>query len=164
MKKILIIILILTTQNLIGQNDGDFYLLIDNPIFGYRYEKDIGTGFILKSKNKQFQTDYFSFDIQNVRDFSETGIFDYYTLKELRKEIDISKLNYETISSLTKNKEWWQVHNELSLKKNIYLLEKRKEKFNSQTGKWKYGYYILPMIYEGTRKDVVPTDLSSDRN
>ncbi len=84
--------------------------------------------------------------------------------KSLREKISIDSLKFETIESFNKNKEWWEIHNELSLKKKIYLLEKRKTKLNSKTGKFEYAYYIIPMIYEGTRKNIVPTDLSSKKN
>ena len=159
MKTIVIILFLISSQINVTQID-TLYLFIEKPIFGYRCEENIGTGFLLKNTDKKKPTDYFSFEIQNAKGLKENGGFDYYTLKELRKEISIQELNYETIQSLSKNKKWWEIHNELSQKREIYLLEKRKEGFNSQTGNYEYKYYILPMIYEGTRKIIVPTDLS----
>ncbi|MFD2551626.1 hypothetical protein ACFSQP_07340 [Bizionia sediminis] len=143
-----------------GQSN-TLYLLIDKPYFGYSFEENIGTGFAIVSNDKDFSTDYYGFDIQNVKGFKKTGEFDYYTLKELRKEIDIDTVKLETIKSFSENKEWWQIHNELSLKRKIFLIEKREGAFNTSTGKYEITYYMLPMIYEGTRKNVVPTDLSN---
>jgi len=137
--------------------------MIERPSFMHRDDGTIGTGFIVKSIDKRFICDYYKFGIFTLFYSEEKKDIDYYTLKELRKEIKIDTVKYETIKSFTKSKEYWEVHNELSLKKKIYLLEKREGKFNSGTGEFDYSYFILPLIYEGTRKNIVPTDLSINK-
>ena len=157
---ILLIIILITAKNF-AQID-TLYLFVEEPTLRFSCEKSLSFGFAIKSKDAKFITDYYQFDIENIKSFSKNKNydFDYFTAKELREEIYIQGLDYETIQSLSKNKKWWEIHNELSQKREIYLLEKRKEGFNSQTGNYEYKYYILPMIYEGTRKNIVPTDLS----
>ena len=94
--------------------------------------------------------------------WDEKGEDVFLNLEEQREEIKIDTINYETVSTFTKNKEYWEVHNELSLKKKIFLIEKISDKDSITAGTIKY--YILPIRYVGTRKNIVPTDLSLKRN
>ncbi|UPS92512.1 hypothetical protein [Bizionia sp. M204] len=161
MKFVFLVLFGLYFQSFYSQND-TLNLILENPIYGNRYDSgDIGVGFAIQSKDKRFLTDYYNFNIINLKGIDSLGNVAYYSLKDIRKEISIDSINYISISDLTKDKKFWQVHNELSLKKKIFLIEKRKGKFNSSTGKYEITYYMLPMIYEGTRKNVVPTDLSN---
>lgn len=163
MKKILVIIIcIINSPILFGQNDA-LYLLIEKPIFGHICNGVIETGFIVNSKDNKFVCDYYQFGINTFNGWNENGEDVFLSLKELRKEIDIDTIKYETISSLSNDIEWWDLHNKLSLKKKIFLLEKRETKFNSSTNKFDFKYFIVPMLYEGTRKNIVPTDLSINK-
>lgn len=149
----------MVTQSTIAQKD-TLYLFIDKPFFRYQTIKSIHTGFIVKSEDKRFVCDYYKFGVINYQGWNEKGEDIYLSLKELRKEVNIDTLKYKTIKSLSKNKKWWEIHNQLSLKNKIFLLEKKETNFNSSTGKFNYSYFISPMIYEGTRKNIIPTDLS----
>ncbi len=147
--------------NVFSQDNNTIYLLLNNPRFTFNCEQSLGYGFAIKSKDKQFLTDYYKFNIYNIKGFSNSKKYDYeyYTLDEIRKEISIDTIKYETIKEFTENKNPWEIHNELSLKRKIYFIEKRKIKSNKPY--FEYKYYVVPAIYEGTRKNVVPTDLSS---
>ncbi|WP_034061002.1 hypothetical protein [Lacinutrix jangbogonensis] len=162
MKKITLIILLFFCFQRISAQTDTLYLLIENPIFGQSSEGQIGTGFAIKSKDKKFLTNYYRFKIENLKGIKKSGELDYISLKDLRKVIDTTNINYINVSKIGLNKQWWELHDELSSKKTIYLVEKINDSFNSQTGVYSFKYYILPMRYTGTRKNVIPTDLSSD--
>lgn len=161
MKKVLVLFTFLLFQSIFSQND-TLYLLIEKPIFSNRYDSgDIGTGFAVKSKDKRFLTDYYYFNIKNLKGIDSLGNTTYYSLKDVRKEVFIDSIDYVSISDLTKDKAFWEVHNDLSLKKKIVLIEKKEGEFNSSTGEYAINYYMFSMTYEGTRKNIVPTDLSN---
>jgi len=65
---------------------------------------------------------------------------------------------------LSEKFEWWEIHNELSLKNRIFVLERKKGAFNSETKEFNFEYFSLPVEYEGTRKNIVPTDLSNSKD
>jgi len=140
--------------NVFSQDTTTTLYLLTNKI------KGVGYGFAINSEDKRFMTDYYMFNLKKVKGFSKKNNFDfeYYTLDEIRKEISIDTIKYKTIKEFTENKTPWKIHNELSLKRKIYLIEKRKIKSNKPY--FEYKYYVVPSIYEGTRKNVVPTDLS----
>ena len=156
--KIFLIVSLLLIEICTAQTE-KLYLIIDNPFF-VENSNLITVGFGVKSKDKRFNLDYFNFRVLNFKGWNEEGEDIYLDKKQLRKKIDLNSIKYETVQSLTKNKEWWEVHNELSLKKEIYLLEKLQSKFNVESGNFDYEYYILPLQYEWTMKNIVPTDLS----
>ncbi|MGO2358846.1 hypothetical protein [Mesonia sp.] len=158
MKKLIFFTLIFTTGVIYSQDD-TMYLLVENPKFNFGCEKDLAFGFLINSTDERFISDYYYFGMQNAKGFDGKGEIEYYDLKEFSKEVKIDTVRYETISSLTKNKKWWEIHNELSLKKHIFLIDKRNEGINNNTGKYLIKYYVMPMIYEGTRKNIVPTNL-----
>jgi len=158
MKKITLILFLFIGLKAFSQKE-TLYLFIEKPFFRYSTIENIKTGFIINSQDKRFVCDYYKFGILNYLGWDENGEDIYLNLKELRKEIKIDSIQYKTIKILKKDKEWWQIHNELSLYKKIFLLEKRETKFNVSTGKFDFGYFISPMIYEGTRKNIVPTSL-----
>ena len=160
MRNMVFVFLMLITQAVYSQND-TLYLLMDDPFFRYKNIENIKTGFIINSKDKRFVCDYFMFQIQNFKGWGASGEDIYLDLKELRKEIDINSIDYETIESLQKNKEWYQIHNFLSLKKQIYLIQKKQIKIPSLNNKSVSRYYLIPMIYEGTRKNIIPTNMSN---
>ena len=43
-------------------------------------------------------------------------------------------------------------------------MRKQRRKIKSNKPYFEYKYYVIPAIYEGTRKNVVPTDLSMQSN
>lgn len=136
------------------------FLLIEKPYIQGKIDTNYKFGFIINSDDKRFVCDYYEFLIHSYQGWDEEGNDVYVSLKDLRKKVKIDTLKCETISSLSKEKKWWEIHNYLSLKKKIFLLEKRETVFNSKTNKFDFGYFIMPMVYEGTRKNIVPTDLS----
>lgn len=146
MKKYLLILLF-CCQPVFSQSD-TLYLYVEDPIIQYGCDQQLTFGFSIKSKDDRFITDYYKFSIPNIKSFGKEGNYEYYTIDEIKKETDIKKINYEIISAFIEAKSPWQVHNELSLKSKIYLIEKGDTK-----------YYILPLIYEGTKKNVVQTAL-----
>jgi len=151
MKKIHIILILLIYSTTYSQNE-TIYLLNNNV-------KGIGYGFAVNSKDKRFLTDYYIFNFKKSKGFKKNSIkFEYYTLDELRKEVSLDTINYKTIKEFTKDKEFWEIHNELSLFKNIYFVEKRKVK--TDKSHYEYKYFYIPARYEGTRKNIIPTDLS----
>jgi hypothetical protein len=135
-------------------------LYIKKPFFQGKGIENIITGFTINSKDKRFFCDYYKFSILNFMGWDENGEDIYLTLKELKQEVSIDSISYKTLKSFTENKEWWQIHNELSLKKKILLVEKKVFTDYYYRKKDSIKYYVLPMIYEGTRKNIVPTDLS----
>lgn len=147
-KRILLISIFFITQNIFSQKDV-LYLMIDKPFFSQQ-DDEIVTGFIVKSKDKRFICDYFEFKIFNSFYSEDKNDIDYYKIDELRKSVKIDTIEYETLNSFIENKEFWEIHNELSLKSKIYLIEKKDS----------LKYYLFPMIYEGTRKNIIPTNLS----
>lgn len=159
MKKISLFIIILfgIIQNTIAQKD-TLYLFIEKPFFEYQTIKDIEIGFTVISKDKRFVCDFYKFGVINYQGWDEKGNDIYLNFSQLRKKININDINYETIKTLTYKKKWWKVHNQLSLYKKIFLVEKIENKTESNTSL--YNYYIMPLIYEGTRKNIIPTDLS----
>ena len=163
MKSILIILISLMSNFIISQND-TLYLMIDKPKFGVQNYNSINTGFAIKSNDKRFHTDYFNFGVFNFYWSDSKQDIDYYKLSEMKKEVNIDTISYKTINELKKNKKWWEIHNELSLKRKIFLLEKINTDFNSSTGKYNFKWYSLPVMYLGTRKNTVPTDLSLNKN
>lgn len=158
MKKISLLIIILfgITQSVIAQKD-TLYLFIEKPFFQYQTIKNIRVGFSIMSNDKRFVCDYYKFGVINYQGWDEKGNDIYLNFNQLRKKININDINYETIKSLTNKKQWWKVHNQLSLYKKIFLVEKIENKTGSNTSP--YNYYIMPLIYEGTRKNIIPTDL-----
>ncbi len=134
------------------------YLFLDKPQYKYSCEKNLGYDFAISSQDKRFLMNYYKFDIYNIKGFSTNTKYDYdyYTLDEIQKEISIDTIKYKTIKEFTENKTPWEIHNELSLMKKIFFIKKIKSNF-------KYKYYAIPAIYEGTRKNVIPTDLSKHK-
>lgn len=159
MKKISLIIIILfgIIQSAVAQKD-TLYLFIEKPFFQYQTIKNIRIGFIVMSKDKRFVCDYYKFGVINYQGWDEEGNDIYLNFNQLRKKININDINYKTIKSLTNKKQWWKVHNQLSLYKKIFLVEKIENKTGTNTNP--YNFYIMPLIYEGTRKNIIPTDLS----
>ena len=141
--------------NVFSQDNTTTLYLLTNKI------KGVGYGFAINSEDKRFMTDYYMFNLKEVKGFSKENNFDfeYYTLDEIRKEILIDTIKYKTIKEFTRNKTPWEIHNELSLKRKIYFIEKRKIKSNKPY--FEYKYYVIPAIYKGTMKNIVPTNLSS---
>lgn len=156
MKKIFILLLLSTFAY--SQND-TLYLLIDNPIFNKSEGEKISTGFAIVSKDSRFITDYYKFTILNFLGWDNKGDNIFIELKDLKKEINVDSVNFETILGFSKNKKYWEIHNELSLIKYIYIIEKVSN--NSVSG-GSFKYYVFPVIYEGTSKNVIPTDMSND--
>jgi len=111
-------------------------------------------GFAINSEDKRFLTDYFIFTFKKGKD-SKKNDFKYYTLDK-KKEISIDTIKYKTIKEFTENKKPWEIHNELSLMRNVFFIKKTK----SDKPNFEYKYYVIPVIYEGTRKNIIPTDLS----
>ncbi|WP_417195299.1 hypothetical protein [Bizionia sp.] len=161
MKNIFLLLFSLYFLNSFSQKTDILYLMVDKPMFAFCKEQSLCYGFAVKSEDKRFLTDYYHFDIVNLKGIDSLGNTKYYTLKEIRKAVSPDSIDFVSISDLTKNNAFWEVHNDLSLRKKIFLIEKKEGKFNSSTGKYDINYYILPMIYEGTRKNIVPTDLSN---
>lgn len=155
--RILFLLLVITTLTVKSQNN-TLYLVLDKPFFQYQTIENINIGFVIESNDKRFVCDYYKFKVLNYQGWNKKGEDIFLSLKELRKEVNLNDINYETISSLSKNKKWWEIHDILSLKKKIYLLEKKS--ISGNKNKDSTQYYIMPMIYEGTRKNIVPTDLS----
>lgn len=162
MKNILIPLVYLFVIQLINAQRDVLTLLVEAPIFKQNDSNFIRTGFMVKSDDKRFVSDYYEFEIFNIEYSKKDKDIKYLGIDELRVKVSIDTIKYETVSGFTKDKKWWEVHNQLSLKETIFLLEKRKENFNSETGKYDYNYYIIPLIYTGTRKNIVPTDLSDN--
>lgn len=163
MKKISFFIIIIgLSQNIVAQND-ILYLFIEKPFFQYQTLEDITIGFTIDSKDERFVCDYYKFGVFNSSWSKEEKDVINLSLPELRKEIRIDSIHYETISSLSKDKKWWELHNDLSLRNKIFLLEKKRGKLNTKSNVYDCKYYIIPLIYEGTRKNIIPTDLSSKR-
>ncbi|NQW35547.1 MAG: hypothetical protein HQ471_00945 [Flavobacteriales bacterium] len=165
MKKIIISLIFLSITQITTSQDNSLYLLIEKPFF-IKTHNNISVGFSIKSKDKRFILDYFQFRISNYMGLDENGNDIFLDLKQLRKKVTTDSIKYKTILSLSENKKWWEIHNELSLKKKIFLLEKVKIKDDSGTYSLEgykeiTKYYIIPMIYECTRKNTVPTNLSS---
>ncbi len=158
MKKNLIsLVLFVLTQIVLSQKNDTVYILIENPSFkNNNCENTLNFGFSIKSKDTRFITDYYQFNLSKAKGFNKNGDFEYYTIEELRKEVMIDSIKYKTLKSL-ENSGNWELHNELSLKKTV-LLEKKTIKKDSN-GNHITKYYIIPMIYEGTRKNVIPTQL-----
>ncbi len=157
MKKLLFTFLVCISQTSFSQND-TLYLIVEKPNFGSSCERNLSFGFAIKSIDKRFSTDYYYFEMQNGKGLTSQGDFEYYDREHFGIEVDIDSIKYESVQKFTEKKDFWQIHNELSLKKKIFLLEKRQGDFNTVTGHYNQRYYILPMIYEGTRKNIVPTD------
>lgn len=156
MKKILLISVFLFSQSALSQKD-TLYLLIEKPFIQGTMKTNYLFGFTINSKDKRFVCDYYKFQIPSYKGWDEKGMDIYLNLEELKEEIDIDTIDYETVQSLQKGQNWWQLHNELSLKKKIYLLEKKIYPDYYYRKKDTVKYYVLPMIYEGTRKNIVPT-------
>ena len=161
MKKISLMIIILfgIKQSAIAQK-GTLYLLMDKPFFQYPTIENILTGFVIDSKDKRFVCDYYKFYVYNIHYSEKAKDIIFLPIKDLRKEVKIDTIQYETISTISKGKKWWKLHEELSLKKKIYLLEKLENNINPKTKITDYKYYVIPLIYEGTAKNTIPTDLS----
>ncbi|TVZ52691.1 hypothetical protein [Dokdonia sp. Hel_I_53] len=148
------IIILLITANCFSQNE-TLYLKIEKPFFKKINTTSYITGFISKSEDPRFISDYFRFEVFNTVYIEDKNEIGYLTPKELRKKVSIDTLKYVTINELVEQKAFWQVHNELSLKKKIFLLEE--VNCTSITAKNSFEYFILPLIYVGTRKNIIPT-------
>lgn len=162
MKKTIIIIGIIFISQITFSQSDTLYLMLDNPNFRKNYN-EIFIGFGIKSNDKQFNLDYFNFKVSNYKGWDKEGNDIYLDISELKQEVAIDTIDYETRLDLSKNKKWWQIHNMLSLKKKIYLVEKRNGKFNLKIKEYNIKYFIIPLVYLGTRKNFVPTDLSMKR-
>ncbi|MCG8235126.1 hypothetical protein [Tenacibaculum finnmarkense] len=162
MKKVNIIIIILfgIVQNVIAQKN-TLYLFIEKPFFQYQTIKNIRIGFTAISKDKRFVCDYYQFGVFNLHWSEEKKDVINLPINNLREKVKIDTIPYETIKSLTHKKKWWKVHNQLSLYKKIFLVENIENKNGINTSQ--SNYYIIPLIYEGTRKNIIPTDLSINR-
>lgn len=157
-KEFIYLLIVIITQNAFGQKNDTLFLLVEKPYYQYESIEKIEIGFAIVSEDKRFVCDYYKFGVLNYMGWDREGNDVYLNLQELGKKTDINTISFETIKSFTDDKEWWRVHNELSLKKKIFLIEKRKTDFNPSTNDFKY--YTIPLIYKGTRKNIVPTDLS----
>ncbi|MCB0463827.1 MAG: hypothetical protein KDC81_14105, partial [Flavobacteriaceae bacterium] len=122
-KKFLLISIFFLTQNIFSQKEV-LYLMIDKPFFSQQDDK-ITTGFIVKSKDKRFICDYFEFKIFNSFYSEVKNNIDYYNIDELRKSVKIDTIEYLTLNKFIEKKEFWEIHNELSLIKEIFLIEKK---------------------------------------
>ena len=141
-------------QGLSAQSN-EYYIFVDDLFYRFSYEKQLGTGFAIKSNDKRFVADYYIFSVQNLKGFDNNGGYEYFTLDEIRTEVNLEKLNIHEFSYF-ENKKNWQVHEELSLVSEIFLIQKVKESNGS------YNCYKIPVVYEGTRKNTVPTDLNKN--
>ena len=153
----IIVVAFLLISNLGNSQDDDIYILLDTEIT-QGPNKEIVFGFSLNSRDKRFVCDYYQFKIPNIKGFGKSNDLEYYTHKELREEIKLHSINYETLKSLHKRRPW-ELHEEFSLKK-IYLLQKEVTRNNNNEKIIKYYYYNLE--YEGTRKNLVITDMSKN--
>ena len=94
MKKIILFLLFLScSHNGICQSDS-LYLFIEKPIFGESCDGYFGTGFAIKSEDKRFLTNFFKFEISNIKSFNESGGFDYFQLKDLLMFTELLTLKF----------------------------------------------------------------------
>ena len=139
-----------------GQND-TLYLYVDAPLLSYSCQQSLSFGFAISSADANFDTDYFKFDIPNLKGLSPEGEVEYHTNAEIRKKKALNPSKLRTIEIFTKGKAFWEIHNELSLKRKIYLVTDI-EGQSEHPMVSKNLYYVYPLIYTGTRKNVVVTD------
>ncbi|HET8885302.1 MAG TPA: hypothetical protein VFM70_03015 [Salinimicrobium sp.] len=147
---ILIALLIFSFQYAVSQND-TIYLMVEDVSIQSRIGQELSWGFLVKSHDDRFICDYYKFQIPNWMGIDEKGEDIFFNADQLKKGIDLDSIHFETISSFILNKKPWEIHNELSLIKEIFII-----------GRQNGNYYFLPLIYEGTRKNIIPTDLSFD--
>jgi len=93
----------------------------------------------MKSRDTLFDRDGYNFILNNRRGFEE-----YASLNEMGAKVSLDTLNYVKISDLAHFSNC-ELHNYLSLKKEIYVIFKNKK----DSSYWRY-----PVIYTGTQKNV----------
>ena len=93
----------------------------------------------MKSRDTLFDRDGYNFILNNRRGFEE-----YASLNEMGEKVSLVTQNYLKITDLAQFSNC-ELHNFLSLKKEIYVILKNKK--NSTY--WKY-----PVLYTGTQKNV----------
>ena len=157
-KKIVLLIYLSLSTFCFSQND-NLYILVEEPFYVVN-ENNITTEFGIKSEDKRFNLDFYRFQVSNFQGLDEKGKNVYHSLSELKEEVNLDSINSMTIEDLRKNHKWWEIHNFLSLKKDIYVVEKSKGKWQQEKNSFSYLYFSIPVEYLGTTKNMVPTDFS----
>lgn len=96
-----------------------------------------------KSRDKRFDTNSYKFIISN-----KDGFETYKPLNKVGKVVALDTLDYLNLKEL-RAKPPWELHNFLSLKKNIYLIVKKQNVNSENTIFLRY-----PLIYKGTQKNL----------
>src|SRR5690606_30767660 len=91
---LVILLFLIFSKTCIAQKD-TLYLLTENPFF-IKNQNTIITGFGIKSIDKRFNLDYYQFQVQNYLGWDEKGNDIYLSLDELRKEVKLDAIKYET--------------------------------------------------------------------
>jgi len=118
-------------------------ILDENGIITSDFNGKLFYMFKIESENPDFKWDSYKFIIPNQKNFDE-----YYSVDDMKKEINIDSINTTTLKNLAKEMTNWEIHNFLSKKREVYLISKSKNKMNSKK------YYSYPLIYQGTQKDI----------
>ena len=133
------------------------YLYVDDTMFSYCCEKQLCFGFSIPSKDKNFITDYYSFEIPNLKGFDDNDCYEYYRYDEIRQSKALEKEQLVTVHELAKDRSPWELHNLLSNQSlKIFLVEDSRQENKRNM------YFLYPMNYVGTRKNVIVTDNSLD--
>tara|TARA_R100000789_G_C2944219_1_gene133032 strand:+ start:131 stop:601 length:471 start_codon:yes stop_codon:yes gene_type:complete len=147
LRSIIKLIILLSFKICVAQED-TLRILDDNAIITSDINGKLYYLFKIKSKNPDFQWDSYKFIIPNQKGFDE-----YYSVHEMQEEVDIDSINSKAIKDLSKEMTNWEIHNFLSKKRKIYLINNKKpnrvnNKLNSKI------YYSYPLIYQGTQKNI----------
>jgi len=154
MKPILNFIVLFFVLNCYSQNK-NCYIFMNNDIKTNTQTKEKSFSFTIRSLDKRFLWDYYSFYIQNKKGFDVEGNLVFYSLEEIRKEVNIDSIEIYDWDALSKF-EPYKLHEKFSLE-NIYLV-RRIEIKDYWSGNHKIKHFVYPMRYDGTKKNFVLMD------
>jgi len=100
------IVLILIAFNSLSAQKDSLYLFIEKPHFYGIKTETPSVAFIIQSKDKRFVCDYYRFGVFNLKWSEKEKDMIRLSLNELRQKVKIDTIAYETISSISKNREY----------------------------------------------------------
>ena len=146
LRRVIILSILLSFKICAAQED-TLKILDENAIITSDINGKLYYLFKVESKNPDFQWDSYKFLIPNQKGFDE-----YYSLHEMKEEIYIDSINSIAIKDLTKEMTNWEIHNFLSKKRKIYLINKKTKRSNNKVNSTIY--YSYPLFYQGTQKNI----------
>jgi len=106
----------------------------------------------IKSENPDFEYDTYKFIIPN-----QIGFDEYENVNKIKRKVRIDSMDISEPKELSKMSNC-ELHNNLSKKSKIYLVDEKEFK-NYSNGEKYMENFIYPLIYQGTEKNIQILDM-----